>query len=326
MAMDVVGAVKLQPLRRGLIVDSVVDVLTFYVPHRFVYDNWVTFIEEGIDTSEALATENTNASKAMGCLPIGGFQKSTALPKFYPEGYRLIWNNYFRPPTTVAERSTNMGSWTDDECEYGWRCANLKSIWTALLANDVDASDYEVPVSGGAVSLLDVDAQSGHLRTEQEREFFNVRYRDIIRNQGGSTDISADDRPELVMRSTFYASGYDVDGTDQSSLGQHTGRVNAAFRHRVPRKFLPEHGMIWTVALVRFPVVHEEENHYFCNNPSPTYLEIAGDPALLGVQPPFGLRFRMCSRIRRLLPCVVLSLTPSGIGPILVTCRRVWIL
>jgi hypothetical protein len=183
-----------------------------------------------------------------------------------------------------------MGSWTDDECEYGWRCANLKSIWTALLANDVDALDYEVPVSGGAVSLLDIDAQSGHLRTEQEREFFNVRYRDIIRNQGGSTDISADDRPELVMRSTFYASGYDVDGTDQSSLGQHTGRVNAAFRHRVPRKFLPEHGMIWTVALVRFPVVHEEENHYFCNNPSPTYLEIAGDPALLGVQPPFGLK------------------------------------
>src|SRR5699024_12794651 len=32
--MDAVGAIRLSPLRRGLAIDSTVDIFTFYVPHR----------------------------------------------------------------------------------------------------------------------------------------------------------------------------------------------------------------------------------------------------------------------------------------------------
>src|SRR5437879_13487849 len=35
--MDAVGALRLSPLRRGLAVDSPVDIFTFYVPHSLVY-------------------------------------------------------------------------------------------------------------------------------------------------------------------------------------------------------------------------------------------------------------------------------------------------
>src|SRR5947209_20600466 len=35
--MDVVGALRLSPLRRGLAIDSTVDIFTFYVPHHLVY-------------------------------------------------------------------------------------------------------------------------------------------------------------------------------------------------------------------------------------------------------------------------------------------------
>src|SRR3546814_9626296 len=35
-AMDAVGALRLSPLRRGLAIDSTVDIFTFYVPHRHV--------------------------------------------------------------------------------------------------------------------------------------------------------------------------------------------------------------------------------------------------------------------------------------------------
>src|SRR5205814_8706208 len=34
--MDAVGALRLSPLRRGLAIDSTVDIFTFYVPHRHV--------------------------------------------------------------------------------------------------------------------------------------------------------------------------------------------------------------------------------------------------------------------------------------------------
>src|SRR5437870_5619234 len=48
------------------------------------------------------------------------------------------------------------------------------------------------------------------------------------------------------MRSNLWASGYDVDGTDQTSLGQFSGRVQQTYKHSVPRFFVPEHGTMFT--------------------------------------------------------------------------------
>src|SRR5260370_14182197 len=67
------------------------------------------------------------------------------------------------------------------------------------------------------------------------------------------SSYDADNRPLLVMRSNLWASGYDVDGTDQTSLGQFSGRVQQTYKHSVPRFFVPEHGTMFTLALVRFP-------------------------------------------------------------------------
>src|SRR5690625_8001213 len=47
--MDAVGALRLSPLRRGLAIDSTVDIFTFYVPHRHVYvEQWIKFMKVGL--------------------------------------------------------------------------------------------------------------------------------------------------------------------------------------------------------------------------------------------------------------------------------------
>src|SRR2546428_238676 len=56
-----------------------------------------------------------------------------------------------------------------------------------------------------------------------ENIYFMQRYHDVISSFGGKTSYDADNRPLLVMRSNLWASGYDVDGTDQTSLGQFSG-------------------------------------------------------------------------------------------------------
>src|SRR5438477_260920 len=38
-----------------------------------------------------------------------------------------------------------------------------------------------------------------------------------------------------------------------TSLGQFSGRVQQTYKHSVPRFFVPEHGTMFTLALVRFP-------------------------------------------------------------------------
>lgn len=289
--LDLVGALRLSPLKRGMAVDSVVDVCTFYVPHRHVYgQTWIDYIEEGWDESQTLGTETVASGNGIACLGAGSVGLNVPLPLWYRLGYQAIWNNYFRAPTIVSERTDALSNWGTQERKYGYACMKLKNFWTTLLANNVTAADYNVSAAGSVVSLLDIDQQRGYLRTEQEREFFNVRYRDIISSLGGHTTIDADNRPELLMRSTFWASGYDVDGTTETSLGQFSGRVVQSFRHKVPRWHAPEHGCIWTVAVLRFPVVHEQENPFFLNNPNPTYAQLAGDPEIVASQPPYGLR------------------------------------
>src|SRR5699024_6451154 len=46
--MDAVGALRLSPLRRGLAIDSTVDIVTFYVHHLHVYgEQWSKFQQGG---------------------------------------------------------------------------------------------------------------------------------------------------------------------------------------------------------------------------------------------------------------------------------------
>src|SRR5437868_7744062 len=78
-----------------------------------------------------------------------------------------------------------------------------------------------------------LQAAYANLHTDQERDYFMQRYHDVISSFGGKTSYDADNRPLLVMRSNLWASGYDVDGTDQTSLGQFSGRVQQTYKHSV---------------------------------------------------------------------------------------------
>src|SRR5947209_11595465 len=81
------------------------------------------------------------------------------------------------------------------------------------------------------------------------------------------------------------SSDLDVDGTDQTSLGQFSGRVQQTYKHSVPRFFVPEHGTMFTLALVRFPPTATKEIQYLNAKGALTYTDIAGDPVLYGNLP-----------------------------------------
>src|SRR5437879_13581572 len=58
--MDAVDALRLSPLRRGLAIDSTVDIFTFYVPHRHVdCEQRLKFMKHGVNATP-LPTLNTN--------------------------------------------------------------------------------------------------------------------------------------------------------------------------------------------------------------------------------------------------------------------------
>src|SRR5688572_31486511 len=56
--------------------------------------------------------------------------------------------------------------------------------------------------------------------------------------------------------------------------------------YSVPRFFVPEHGTMFTLALVRFPPTATKEIQYLNAKGALTYTDIAGDPVLYGNLPP----------------------------------------
>src|SRR5258706_360468 len=48
--MVAVGALRLSRLRRGVVIDSSVDIFSFYVRHRHVYgEQWIKLIKDGVN-------------------------------------------------------------------------------------------------------------------------------------------------------------------------------------------------------------------------------------------------------------------------------------
>src|SRR5262249_48552831 len=108
-------------------------------------------------------------------------------------------------------------------------CCHLKNIWTAPLPPETELS-RQMTTSTTSIDIMGLQAAYANLHTDQERDYFMQRYHDVISSFGGKTSYDADNRPLLVMRSNLWASGYDVDGTDQTSLGQFSGRVRSEER------------------------------------------------------------------------------------------------
>ncbi|AAZ49006.1 gpF [Escherichia phage WA45] len=283
--LDMIGAIRLSPLRRGLAVDSRVDLFTFYVPHRHVYgEQWIDFMKQGVDAAPLAPVQCSrgwDSAQYLATIPSSNLK----VPKFLHQGYLNIYNNYFKAPWMDDLTYANPSNMEGEDVRFGVRACNLKTIWTAPLPPDTETS-HSMETETNSIDIMGLQAAYAQLHTEQERDYFMTRYRDIVNEFGGSTSYDADNRPLLVMHSEFWASGYDVDGTDQSSLGQFSGRVQQTFKHSVPRFFCPEHGTMFTLALVRFPPTHEMEMHYLVGKEDLTYTDLACDPALMANLPP----------------------------------------
>src|SRR5687768_12501449 len=91
--MDAVGALRLSPLRRGLAIDSTVDIFTFYVPHRHVYvEQWIKFMKDGVNATP-LPTVNTTGYIDHAAF-LGTINPDTnKIPKHLFQGYLNIYKD-----------------------------------------------------------------------------------------------------------------------------------------------------------------------------------------------------------------------------------------
>src|SRR5215475_3993019 len=87
-------------------------------------------------------------------------------------------------------------------------------------------------------------------------------------------------KPLMTLTTVLYLSCALISGHLAMMLMELTNK------HSVPRFFVPEHGTMFTLALVRFPPTATKEIQYLNAKGALTYTDIAGDPVLYGNLPP----------------------------------------
>src|SRR5437016_8578238 len=125
--MNAVGALRLSPLRRGLAIDSTVDIFTFYVPHRHVYgEQWIKFMKEGVNATP-LPTVNTTGYIDHAAF-LGTINHDTyKLPEHMFQCYLNIYNNYLKAQWMADRPEDNPNELNQDDARYGVRRCHLKT-------------------------------------------------------------------------------------------------------------------------------------------------------------------------------------------------------
>nr|QJB20207.1 MAG: major capsid protein [Microvirus sp.] len=273
---------KFSPMVRSMAQDALIDLFAFYVPHRHIYPNWSDWLKGGYDEGTTLGS--ITVPGGLGYISVTGrvIESPSTIPTWCMAGYSRIWNRYFKHPTTADIADDYLLGASVQERIGGVACCYPKAIWNTGMFDSVASADRDYTVSGSVVDLPDFALQQARYETEINRDWFSIRYQDLLKNTwGGDANIDADQRPELIMRNQSWLSGWDVESTDQASVGSYTGRAAGIAEITVPRKYIPEHGTIWIMALVRFPPVAVKEVHYLSTKPEPTYQQLAGDPVIL---------------------------------------------
>src|SRR5256714_3552851 len=99
---------------------------------------------------------------------------------------------------------------------FSSRRRHTRSVSAFLLNRSYDLLSRQMTTSTTSIDIMGLQAAYANLHADQERDYFMQRYHDVISSFGGKASYDADNRPLLVMRSNLWASGYDVDGTDQT--------------------------------------------------------------------------------------------------------------
>src|SRR2546429_12214 len=165
--MDAVGALRLSPLRRGLAIDSTVDIFTFYVPHRHVYgEQWIKFMKDGVNATPLPTVKTT------GYIDHAAFfgtinPDTNKIPKHLFQGYLNIYNNYFKAPGMPEGTEADPNELNQDDTRYRLHCCHLKNIWTAPLPAETELS-RQMTTSTTSIDIIFFPSRRRHTRCSRD--------------------------------------------------------------------------------------------------------------------------------------------------------------
>jgi hypothetical protein len=220
------------------------DVYSFYVPYRLVFDEFPAFIAG--DTTVSLPTPPAQGRNQLLTRNDNGNGNYHTMQL---SAYNLIWNQFFR---------------TEDKAEVNIQ-TNRDVLPTPLRPTTIvqrlkaasELADQTVDTSGSTLTVGAIREAFAKDRYEKIRAFYGSKYTDYLASLGVETTWSILDEPELIGSSNatlpFQTVNSTAEGTTDN-VGDASGRWQGSSNTTMKRTFASEHGVVITVATVRMDV------------------------------------------------------------------------
>lgn len=235
------------------------DVFTFYIPYRLLWSGFPDFIIKGTGTLP-LVTNLFHAAFEQQFTTTAVANEHTKLVPWSRRAYNAIYNEFFKLDDTTA-------AGTDDNVVLptNYRPSTFHQSEPAMS-----------PVANVAASLGVDDIREAFAKDQfdKTREYYGDKYIDYLRAMGVTPSWSILEKPEVLAKSNQAAAYKLTDSSNQSAtvdLSQIAGYWTGKTENRISKKFIPEHGLIYSVAVMRIDMYSLESTHPVSANTLPEH-------------------------------------------------------
>jgi hypothetical protein len=287
MNMRINGSVRLESLRERDVMRIHGHLATFMTPVRWLQSDFPDYIKEGPDTAKTIDTVAVNDFSKYG---VGtGRQEDTStinMCKWFQDAPLRVYNEWYKFPDKVDSTT-----W-DDEGEIA---VPLSAAWTRTRNDNLpsDTDDYTLATTAADITVQDIAQIQARYRSAMKRDVlaFN-RWMELVKQtwQGADPSREVDQVPIMLSQAEIGVQPRDLPATDGSSLGTWQSLYDFNIDHSINGIIAPEHCIITTILVVRFPPITETVMPLAIPG-NLEWWEATADPERIGSEQPVSVKF-----------------------------------
>lgn len=283
--MSINGSVRLESLRERDAMRINAHIATFMTPLRWLWPEFTDYVKEGPSGSRVIPTTTETdgdwSKYGIGAYAPAGFPYTKPMFKHFKDAPLRIYNEWYKWPEH-ADATT----WDID----GNIAVPLSAPWSRARYNiDPDVNETQFYTGGASYDVRDLADVQAKFRSAMKRDILSYnRWMELVQDTWkGDGSREVDKVPIMLDQANVGVNPREMPATDGASLGQWQSLYKFDVDHQINGIVAPEHCIITTMLVVRFPAVTETFHPLASQNVIPLdYYEFTGDPEYLSTAQP----------------------------------------